>query len=118
MNRFEAAATRAIQQHGVFCVYKRTDNPVYDPLTDTTTQVVTDVSLKAYQKSIVANQYNFPNLVGKEVNEFYILASALTQEPKPQDKIQVGASKYSIVSWQGHGALGDAVLYCVVAVKV
>lgn len=116
MNRFLSATKQAIIRHGQLCVYTRVSTGVYDVATGGSTATTTTYNITAYKKHIKANQFNFPNLIGKETALFYIASDSLTFEPKPKDKISSGSKTYTIDSVQSHVALGQVVLYRVMAV--
>lgn len=118
MSEFLRATKSMIYRHGVNVTYKRVSIPAYNAFSGQTTSTVTDVLIKAYPRQIVATQYNLPNMIGKEVIEFYVYAPDLNSvAPKANDKIVMNSAEYIVNSMQEHRALGPVVLYKIVAVK-
>lgn len=115
MNLFLAATKRAIARHGVDCTYTSLVQGAYDPETGTSPQTKTDTVLKAYPKQEIANQYHYPNLIGKEVMRFYILVGTVT--PKINDYITFKGIKYVVDNFQSHQASGEIILYRILCVK-
>jgi len=98
MSKFSSATKSAILRHGRVLTFTRVQEGAYDVETGTTTNTTTDSSIRMYKKHIRANQYNYPNLGGRDAGEFYILASDLAQKPESRDTITDGSSVYSIDS--------------------
>lgn len=117
MNKFLQAAISAINRHGADCTYKTIQTSSYNPATGSSTTSSTDYVVKTYQKQIIANQYNYPNLVGKESAMFYIANNSLGFTPKPNDKIVQAGKTFTVVSVQEHRAESVIVLYRIIAVK-
>jgi hypothetical protein len=117
MNRFLAATVNQINQHGVACVYSSKGAQVYNPATSKSTSTSVDASVKLYPKHIRTNQYNYPDLVGKQVIMFYLANSELTFTPKVGDSITYNSEKFLVNSLQSHAALGEICLYKLLAVK-
>ena len=117
MQAFTHAAKRLIAVHGTSIVYNAVTTGVYDANTLTVQNTSTPVSLKAYTKNIKVTQYNYPNLVGKEVFAFLIEATTLGITPKPNDFITFNSKKYVVTSLQSHYAVQDLIYYTVLGVK-
>ena len=118
MSDFLRATKSMIQRHGVNVTFKRVSVPTYNAYSGATTSTTADIAIKAYPRQIVATQYNLPNMIGKEVIEFYIYAPDIsTVPPKANDKIVMNTVEYIVNSMQEHRALGTVVLYKVIAVK-
>lgn len=115
-NAFLKITKDAINRHGQACVYTKVSSGAYDVATGGSTATVTTYNIKAYKKHVRANQFNFPNLIGRETAMFYIASDSLTFEPKPKDKISDGSKTFVIDSVQSHVALGQVILYRVMAV--
>ena len=109
-------AVRSISRQGVSITYKSVTS-VYNVNTGVATPTEASTTLKAYPKHLVANHYNYPNLVGKSVKEFYIVGNALSTKPNPADLIIQGTETYSVVSYREHVAGGQVCMYCILAVK-
>ena len=115
MNLFLSATKRAIARHGVDCTYTAFTAGAYDPETGASGQASSAVLIKAYPKQEVANNYHYPNLIGKEIVRFYILAESIT--PKISDYITWNSVRYVIDNFQSHQASGEIILYRIIAVK-
>lgn len=111
MNKFLQITLNAIKRNAVPVQYVEVRIGEYD--TSTATIVNTEVThnIQVYKKHIVANEYNFPNLVGKEVANFYIVNEDITFTPKTRDIIKQGDKEYSIESVSEFAAIGNVVLY-------
>lgn len=118
MNLFVASTRRMIEQYGAPISYRTVGEPMYNIETGKTvasTPVVKE--FKAYKKHIVANQYNYPNLIGKEVAEFYAYAGSFDNKPRINDKIVVDGETYTVQRFAEHGAYGQVILYKLLCVK-
>lgn len=116
MNQFLAASIRLIASHGVSVTYKtivRTVNEVDSTVTETPTSY----TVKMYPKHILANQFNYPTLVGKDVVKFYLANNSLSFIPKVNDTITYDGLTYKIQSIQETAANGQIVLYRILSVK-
>ena len=65
----------------------------------------------------MANQYNYPTLVGKESILFYLANDALNFVPNIDDEISYKGKIYKVQSIQEHVAQGTIALYKLVAVR-
>lgn len=108
---------KAITKHGTDVTYKRVSTPVYNQFTGKSTSTETSTSIRVYPKQIVANQFNSPNMIGRETIEFYIYAPSLTVAPKANDKIVLSAVNYTVMSVREYRANGVLVLYKAMAVR-
>lgn len=113
---FDSAVQRIINTHGVSAIYNRTTEGTYDIESGSATNSVTSHSIKTYMKHMRSNQYNFPNLIGKEVGLFYIYADSIPFVPEVQDSIVYNSRQYKVDSVQSHSANGSIVLYRLVGV--
>lgn len=111
MNNFVRAINSAIERHGIISTYKTVADPAYNITTGIVTAAETSYSFKIYMKQLIANQFNYPNLIGKEAGVFYIDASRITFIPKVQDLIIYNSKTYKIQSLQSFAANGQIVLY-------
>lgn len=110
-------AVRALSRQGVNVTYKSVTTQPYNVNTSVASNTETSVTVKAYPRHIVANQFNHPSLIGKSVKEFYFVGNALANPPKPTDQIVQGTEVYTVYSYREHFAGGEVCLYCVLAVK-
>ena len=116
-NKFLGAVNRAVLRHGKEFVYTRVIRGTFDVSENIVpiTEQLSDVLM--YKKHIQTTQFNFPNLVGKEVAMFYIPGDAIAFKPAIKDKITDGSITYVIDSIQETIALNAIVLYRLVCVK-
>jgi hypothetical protein len=117
MNQFLQAAKQAINLHGQSCTYIQVTTADYDVETGSSTTTETSVVIKAYKKHIRANQFSYPNLIGKDAILVYVIADSITSLPTANDKVTFGTETYQVDQWQEHIALGQVVLYRISAVK-
>lgn len=117
MNPFLEAAKRRIYPNGVSITFKSITEGTYNPATGTTTNTETSTVITAFPKRVVATNYNFPNLIGKEVTEFLVVATDLATKPKTLDTITRGTDVYTVDNTKEHVARGEVVIYKILAVK-
>lgn len=119
MNRFLAQTINLISQNGLQVTYKsiQGDSSTYNVETGSVTRTSTSYSVKAYPKHIKASQYNYPDLVGKQVCMFYVANNALPFSFKFQDEFVYNSITYKVQSWEEHFAEGELCLYKVLCVK-
>lgn len=117
MDKYLAIILRAITQHGQTCSYTVVTEGVYDVETSSTSNTDTSYSIKMYKKHLRANQFNFPNMIGRESALFYLANNKLTFTPAIKDKITINNIVYSVDSITEHSANGAIVLYKILAVK-
>ncbi len=117
MNNFMSSALGLIKRNGVSSSYKVITEGAYDIETSSvvTTEVTHTVIL--YRKHIRANQYNFPDLVGKETAIFYLSNADISFSPKPNDIIVSGGDTFTVQSVIEYNARGQLVFYKLVSVK-
>lgn len=115
-NLFIKATASAIDRHGLSSTYKVITEGAYDVNTGSATNTETSYTVKMYMKHIKANQFNYPNLIGKTAGLFYILAYGLAFVPTATDLIVYDGKTYKVDSVQSHAAGGSTVLYRVLAV--
>lgn len=116
MNWTVKATKRALQTHGLDLNYTTTTR-VVDEIEGTVTDTPVTYVLRIYPKSILATQYNYPTLVGKETIMFYLAADGLTFTVKPSDEIEYQGNTYRVNSFQSHSARGQVVLYRILGVR-
>lgn len=80
-NAFIQATSRAIDRHGISAVYKVITEGAYNVDTGSVTNTETSYNIKIYLKHIKANQFNYPNMIGKDAGLFYILGYNLSFVP-------------------------------------
>lgn len=109
--------TSAINRHGIQMKYTSVVTGTYNVDLSKVVNTRIDYNLKMYPKQFLANQYNYPNLIGKESIMFYLANNSLSFIPKVNDEITYKGSVYKIQSIQEHSADGATVLYKLVGVK-
>ena len=116
-NPFLLASLKAVNRNGTDCTYVSVAEGAYNVETGSTTNVETSYTVKMFKKHLKANQYNYPNLIGKDAAMFYLVNDHLGFTPAINDKITIGSLTYKVDSIQEHYARGDLVLYRLVTVK-
>ena len=114
-NLFARATQQAIERHGILGTYKSLSNPSYNITTGVVTSSETSYSFKMYMKQLIANQFNYPDLINKEVGIFYIDTSRITFIPKVQDLVIYNGKTYKVQSFQSFTAGGSIILYKLIA---
>lgn len=117
MNQHLAATIRMIELHGTSATYTRVVNTARNPDTKTVTQTTTNFTVKMYKRNDGRMQFRYPNLVGKEISEFYIPVSYLSIVPEPNDKITFSGETFVVQKITTHAARSQNVLYKIVATK-
>ena len=110
-NLFARATNQAIERHGILSAYTSVANPSYNITTGAVTAAETVYSFKIYMKQLIANQFNYPDLINKESGIFYIDASRISFTPKVQDLIIYNGKKYKVQSLQSFTAGGSIILW-------
>ena len=117
MNPFLISAKRLVDRHGKNCSLIKVTEGELNTETMTVSNTETSYTVKMFKNHIKANQFHFPNLVGKDSAEFYLVNSGLTFVPESKDKINYDNVIYTIDSINENHARGELVLYRLVAVK-
>ena len=117
MDRYLAIALRAINTHGKTCTYSVVSEGTYNIETSSATNTETSYSVKMYKKHIRANQYNYPNMIGKDSAVFYLANNSLSFVPTSTDKITFNSKIYTVDSVTEHAADGLVILYKILAVR-
>lgn len=117
MNRFLFTCVRLVNRHGVSSQAIQVQEGVYDPETLSTTNTEVQHTVVLFKNHLKTNQYNYPNLVGKDAAEFYLANNDLSFKPSPQDKIIYGSDTYTIDSVKENWAQGELCLYQLIAVR-
>lgn len=117
MNQFDRAVLSAVHKHGSLSTYRQVNNGVYDPNTSSVTNTETNHSVVMYKKQMIANQFSYPHLIGKEAAVFFVCGSDVSFIPKSQDKIVFNSLEFTVLSYQEYSALGKVILYKIVGVR-
>lgn len=117
MSPFLQAAKELIYPNGIDVTFTTVIEGVYDPNSGTVTNAETSKVLKAFPKNIRATAYNYPNLIGREIIEFLVVATDVTSKPKPQDKIIKGSDVFLVDRVRENYADGQVVIYQLLGVK-
>ena len=117
MNYFLQAVKSALKEHGSSGKYIRVSAGVYDIESGTSVNTNTEYNIQMYEKHVKTSQFNYPNLIGKQVSMFYIAADSLAFQPTVKDKIAFAGSTFTIDSFSEHVAKGQIVMYKILAVK-
>lgn len=115
---FLSATQSAIARHGLSLTYSKTSqNGVYNVETGMISTTTTTYTIKTYPKQIIANTYNYPTLIGKEVVMFYLANVGLTFTPELNDVVQYKGADYTVLSYQEHLANGSIILFRILATR-
>ena len=117
MNPFLKAAKELVNKHGINSTFTVVTEGVYNADTLSTTNTTANHTVKLFKNHIKTSQYNFPNLVGKEVAEFYLVNDSLAFTPNIRDLIVHSGTTFTVEHIQEHHAQGAVVLYTIVASK-
>lgn len=118
MNNFDLSTKKLIDRHGHLVTYIQVIEGEYNVETGSNTNSEVSVQIDAYPKIVKATQFNYPNLVGKEVIEFLMSATLLNLIPQSSDKVIYSGNTYSVVSHIQHSALGQVLLYRILTTKL
>lgn len=116
-NPFIQAAKELIYSNGQSIIFTRIVEGEYNTELGSVTNSEVNTPVIAFPKNVKVNQYNYPSLISKEVREYLIVASDLTNAPQPLDKVTQGGVVYTVDSVREHVALGEVVIYKVVVYK-
>lgn len=117
MNQHLIQAKRNVYREGVSITFVTVTEGTYDSDTGSVTNTETETIVIGYPKNVKVNSYNYPNLIGKEVTEWLVVASDLSTKPNPQYKVKRGSTVYSVHSVVEIVAQGEPVLFKVLVVK-
>ena len=117
MDKYLLIVLKALNQHGKTCTYSVVSEGSYNIETGSTTNSETAHTVKMYKKHIRANQYNFPNMIGRDSALFYLANNNLEFTPAIKDKITVDSTTYTVDSITEHAADGLIILYKLLTVK-
>lgn len=117
MNYFLQAVKQALSEHGAIGKYIRVSAGVYNIESGSSVNTSTEYSIQMYEKHVKTSQFNFPNLIGKQVSMFYISADSLAFVPSVKDVIEFNSSKFIIDSFSEHVAKGQVIMYKILAVR-
>lgn len=110
MNLFKKAAIDAVNRNGRILTYTEITRTV-DKITGKVIENKVDFPVKMYPRSVKATQYNFPDLIGKEVITFYLAVNSLPFTPKMNDVITKDGKIFTIRFYDFHEAHGENCLY-------
>lgn len=116
MNRFLASSKHLINRHGLDLKYVSISS-FTDPITRITTKQRLEFIHRIYPKQLIANQYNFPNLIGKDSVMFYLANDSLGHLIQVGDEIEYKGQIYRTTSVQETVAHGEIVLWRIVGLK-
>ena len=116
MNLHLRASIDAVNRNGLTLTYSSITKTI-DKINSTVVEVLNNHSVKIYPKNIVTTQYNYPDLIGKNVVMFYLANDSLTFVPNVGDVITYNGLKYKIQSFTTHVAKGQICLYKLLGVK-
>lgn len=117
MNYFLQAVKSALKQHGALGNYIRVSAAVYDIETASSANTSVTYSVQMYEKHIKTSQFNFPNLIGKQVSMFYIAADSLAFTPSVKDQIEYAGTRFTIESFSEHVAKGQVIMHKILAIR-
>jgi len=117
INNFLTSTKNSIDRYGSLMTYSVITDGQYDIETGSVTNTNINYSVRMYKKHIRANQYNYPNLIGKDSAMFYLVNHKLSFRPKIRDIIIVDSIQYNIESIIEHGIDGKVILYKLLAVR-
>lgn len=115
--QFISAAKSLIYSHGVNIDVKSVTTGAYNIETGTVVNTESSTTVKAFPKMVATNTYNYPNLIGKTVEQFLVVAADLATVPKAQDLIVRDSKTFTIEQVQEHTAGGSTIIYKLLAVK-
>ncbi|MGL5077415.1 MAG: hypothetical protein ACRDBG_16530 [Waterburya sp.] len=117
MNPFLRASEQLVNRHGIDSTIIAITEGVYDETTLTTTNAEVSHVVKLFKNHIKSSQYSYPNLMGKEITEFYLANNNLVFIPKVRDLVIFDNTTFNIEQVQEHHARGQIVLYTIIASK-
>jgi hypothetical protein len=117
MNPFMKSTKRAIDRNGKDCTLIKVTEGELDTNTMTASNTEVSHSCRMFKNHLKANQFHFPNLIGKDAAEFYLCNWQLTFVPEVKDKIVYDTKTYVIDSINENHAGGELVLYRLIAVS-
>jgi hypothetical protein len=116
-NPFITSAKRLIYRQGTSIDYINVTTGAYDVETGSTTNIEVATDIIAFPKRVKVNNFNYPNLVGKEVLEFLVVCEDLPSSPRTSDKIKYKGNVYTVESYAEVMARGELVIYKIIASK-
>lgn len=117
MNQFLKAAKDLTKTHGTDGTFSVVTEGVYNDETLTTINTQTDYTVRLFKNHVKTSQYHYPNLVGKEIAEFYLANNSIGFTPNVRDLITYSGQTFTVENIQEHHAQGELVLYLLVASK-
>lgn len=113
MNKFLRASKAAIKRNGEPCVYKKITTGVYDVETSSVSSTEQSYNALAFREVVSATQYNYPNLVGKEVLKVYLQGDEAFS-PSPDDKVIFGSDEFTVKMNQAYRAGSQICLHILI----
>lgn len=110
MNPFLRSSKMFVARHGKVIPYVTIERTV-DKITGKVIETKVTHSPTMYPKSVKVNQYNYPDLIGKDVIIFYLANDGLGFTPKVNDTIVFNGKNYVVRSYDFHEAMGINCLY-------
>lgn len=115
-NAFLISTKKLITQHALDCDYLSVSTGTYDPALSAVTNTTTTYAITAYPKQVIANSYNYPNLIGKQIIEFYLINESLGFTPKVNDIIEYDSVQYVVTVLRSFTANKEVILYKLLSV--
>lgn len=117
MNQFLASVVDKLKRHGEDATYVRVVEGSYNVETGSVTNTETSYTVRIYKRHISANQYQYPDLIGKDAAVIYLAGNALTFAPSVRDKFIISGVTYNVESISEHRARNQIVLYKLASVR-
>jgi hypothetical protein len=114
---FTQEAKRLVYPNGIQVTLSSITTGAYNIENGSVSSTSVDTTLIAFPKQVKVSQYNYPDLIGKTVLEFLVVASDLASSPKPLDKLIAASIVYTVERVSEHYAGGQKVLYKVLVTK-
>jgi hypothetical protein len=115
---FDKAVQNAINKHGVSLTFRSVVLGTYSAASGSVSTTETALIIKAYPRQVTANQFNMPNLIGKELIEFYVKASDLGAViPKVGDVFVYNSIRYGVTSLKSYTVNGVVLMYKMLSVR-
>jgi len=116
-NPFITSAKRLIYRQGTSIDYINVTTGTYNVETGTVGNTEVTTTVTAFPKRVKVNNFNYPNLIGKEVLEFLVVCEDLPSSPRTSDKISYKGNTYTVESYVEAMARGELVIYKIIASK-
>lgn len=117
MSNFIVSVTRLIAAHGLDLNIASVASGSYNVETAGNSLTKTNYTKKLFPKQVVANNYNYPTLIGKEIVLFYLSNDSLGFTPKINDEITYKSKVFKVSSLYEYVANGAIVMYELLGVR-